>query len=143
MIKISVDIVSFLSDLLTILASGIAIWLFISKRDSFRIIFQVLINFSYQITLHELKYKLEKLNDLNAGDKVEFKEIVNIFSEITGQLRGNDKLKVHCQDIILQMAEYIDNPKSLTEPKKRSIIHELREKLRNVDIENFEDLLRG
>src|SRR6266404_2237484 len=78
-----------------IVASGIAIYLFIAKRKALSSLFQLLVNYSYQLTLSELKEKLEKLNDYNAKDPEQYDRIVNILNDILGQIRGNNRLRIH------------------------------------------------
>jgi hypothetical protein len=57
-----------MSNVFTILASGIAIYIFFSKRKSISSIFDLLVNYTFQLTLSELKEKIERLNEYNAKD---------------------------------------------------------------------------
>ena len=136
-----VDSISFLANIFTIIASGIAIYLFVFKRDAVKSVFKVLTNYSYQISLSELKIKLERLNELSVNDQSQSDEIINIFNEIVGQIRGNVMLKNKCEIILKKLTRYAETPRILTEPKKRSIISELREKLRHIDIQNIDELM--
>jgi len=89
------DAISFISDIFSVAASGIAIFLFLFKRKEISSAFGILLNYTYQLSLSELKEKLERLNEYNAKDPEELETVVNIFHEIMGQIRGNDKLKSH------------------------------------------------
>ena len=140
--EIIYKIVSIISSIFTTIAAGIAIYLFIFKRKSISSIFHLLLNYSFQISMTELRTKLEKLNDLNANDDEHKEEVINIFNEIEGQILGNSVLKENCDDILEKISKYIDNPKRLTEPKKRSMVSELRENLRSIDIQNYGDIIR-
>ena len=140
--EIIYKIVSIISSIFSTIAAGIAIYLFIFKRKSISSIFHLLLNYSFQISITELRTKLEKLNDLNANDNEHKEEVINIFNEIEGQILGNSVLKKKCGDILEKISKYIDNPKILTEPKKRSMVSELRENLRSIDIQNYSDIIK-
>lgn len=134
---------SFLSNILTILASGIAIFLFVSKRKAISSVFGLLINYTYQLSLSEIKEKLERLNDYNAKDTAQNEIIINILNEIVGQIRGNDKLKVHFSEMLEKLEELMSSRKKLTEPNKRAIVSELRERLRHLNVKNIDNLMGG
>jgi predicted HTH domain antitoxin len=136
-----VKYVSLVSSVFTILASGIAIYLFVVKRKSISSIFSLLINYSYQLTLSELKEKLEKLNDYNAKDSEQNEHIVNILNEIIGQVRGNDKLKSHFSELLKTMENLVSDKRRLTEPRKRALVSELRERIRHLNVKNIDNLV--
>jgi hypothetical protein len=138
------NIVSSLANLFTIATSAIAIWLFIFKRKTIIGVFRILINYSSQITLSELKIKLERLNDFNADDQEHARNVLNILSDIAGQIKGNPRLKKQCFDVLERIENFTDNPKAtFNERKKRSLVSELREQLRHVDVKNFDELVGG
>jgi hypothetical protein len=135
--------IELISDVFTIAASGIAIYLFIFKRQTISTIFKILLNYSFQVTLSELRSKIDRLNDLSANEPTDISEIVNIFNEIVGQMRGNKKLRKECSEILKKLSKYAESPEELKEPRKRSIISELRESLRHIDIKCFDELTGG
>ncbi len=135
--------IDLISNVFTILASGIVIYLFIFKRQTISTIFKILLNYSFQITLSELRTKLDRLNDLNANEPSHIEEITNIFNDIVGQMRGNKKLRGKCSEILDKLSAYAESSKKLTEPRKRSVVSELREHLKHVDVENIDELLGG
>ena len=141
--SVVIDVVSFLSGLLTIIASSIAIYLFLAKRKEIFSVFSLLVNYTFQLSLSEIKEKLERLNDYNAKDPENIEIIENIFHDIIGQIRGNDKLSGHFAELIVRMEELTTNRKKLTEPKKRAVVSELRERLRNLNVGNIDDLVGG
>eukprot|EP01133_Synstelium_polycarpum_P004197 gene4198-4891_t len=57
------DIVGLFADIFTIGASAIAIYLFVFKRDAIASVFSLLLNYSYQLSLTELKEKLDRINE--------------------------------------------------------------------------------
>ena len=134
-------VVSFIADVLTIVASGIAIYIFIYKRETIATIVKVLMNYSSQITLSELRAKLEKLNDLHVNDSGQADEIINVLNEIVGQIKGNKKLRKLCSEILEKIEKLAENPKELTEPRKRSLVSELRENLRHIGFEDYDELI--
>ena len=136
-------VISLISNLFTIIASGIAIYIFVVKRDKISSVFKLLLNYSSQITLSELKAKLERLNDLNANESSQKDEVVNTLNEIIGQIRGNKKLSDQCKGILGRTTSLVKYPRKLTEPKKRALVSELREYLRHVNLANFDELIGG
>lgn len=124
----------------TIAASALAIYLVIAKRDEISAAFRLLLNYSYQTTLAELKEKLERLNEYNANEASDLGEIRNILHEIAGQIRGNPKLHVAAPELAARV-ESLANAKRLTEPLKRSLVSEVREKLKNINVDSIEDIL--
>ncbi|WP_044422839.1 hypothetical protein [Pseudomonas syringae group genomosp. 3] len=136
-----VDTVSFFADFFTIIASAIAIYIFVTKREQISSVFSLLVNYTFQLSLSEIKEKLERLNDYNAKDPESSEIIENIFHEIIGQIRGNDKLKGVFSELTDRMEELASNRKKLTEPKRRAVVSELRERLRNLNVTNIDDLV--
>ena len=128
--------ISTASDLVTLIASSIAIFLFLFKREPIISALKVLINYSKQLTLTDLKSKIDRLNDHNANDEKQIEEVINILHEIEGQINGNKNLKVEFVDFLKKIITFTSGKKLITEPLKRSLVHELRELLRNINIEN-------
>ncbi len=134
--KIFLDIVSLASNILTIIASVIAVYLFFSKRKEISSAFTLLLNWSFQTTLSDLRGKLDRLNEYNANEPTETQEIKNILHEIAGQIRGNSRL----QQSAPQLAERLESLASgrrLTEPNKRSMVAEVREVMRNIQVNSM------
>lgn len=127
------DIISGLANIFTIIASALAIYIYAKNRKNISTALETLINFSFQTTLTELKEKLERLNEYNAGNPDELIEIRNILHEISGQIQGNDKLNHIAPDLAKKIEIFAKN-KKLTEPAKRSIVSEVRERLRNIQV---------
>lgn len=137
---------SLLSDVFSIFASGIAIYLFIFKRKAISSVFSLLLNYSYQLSLSEMKEKLERLNDCNAKNPEHLDTIMNILHELLGQVRGNDKLKLIMAEQVRSIEVVVSNDakgKKITEPQKRALISEIREKVRHLNVQNIDDLVGG
>ncbi len=142
MFDIIYQLATFIEAIFSIVAAGIAIYLYIFKRKYIASILDVLFNYSVQISLSELRTKLDRLNEMNANDKEQHDDVINIFNEIEGQMRGNKVLKEKCNTIFKQISKYTENPNDLTEPKKRSIVSELRETLRTIDFQNYDEIVK-
>lgn len=125
--------ISVLSDLFAIVAASIAIWLFFTKSNEIKTAFNLLLNWSFQLTLTDLKSKIERLNEYSAKDPAELEEIRNILHEIAGQMRGNEQIVQSSKELISKI-EKLASSKNLDEPRKRSIISEIREVLRNMQV---------
>jgi len=90
-----------------------------------------------------MKFKIEKLNAYNSEDPTSKKEILNLFGEIIGQIKGNQIYSKPLLGFAKQLGKYLNNPSNLSEPIKRSLVTELKEKLRSLNIENLDDLIGG
>lgn len=128
--------------LFTITASGIAIYVFFINKEKISSAINLLLNYSKQLTLSELKFKIERLNDFTTNDTEQKKEVINILSEIEGQIIGNKKIKVELATQSQKINDFIENSRTLTEPKKRSLVSELRESVRNIDISNYQNIIK-
>lgn len=131
--KLIVDIASLIANVLTVVASSIAIYIFFWKGPELRTAFSLLLNWSFQVTLTELRSKLERLNEYNANEPTEIEEIRNIFHEIAGQVRGNKRL-AGAAPLLAGQVETLASNRRLTEPRKRAMISEVREILRNIEV---------
>jgi hypothetical protein len=67
-----------LANLFSIAASALALYLFFVKRSEIAAAFRLLLSFSFQTSLAELKEKLERLNEYNANEPTHVPEIRNI-----------------------------------------------------------------
>tara|TARA_Y100000034_G_scaffold135013_1_gene205317 strand:+ start:2949 stop:3383 length:435 start_codon:yes stop_codon:yes gene_type:complete len=134
--------VSFLASLFTISASGLAIYIYVVNKDKISTAFNLLLNYSKQLTLSELKFKIERLNDFTTNETEQKKEVINILSEIEGQIIGNKKIKSELEPQSEKIKSFLENSRTLTEPKKRSLVSELRESVRNIDISNYQNIIK-
>lgn len=139
-----VKFIDIFSNIMTIVVSFIGIYIYIKKRKEIASMFITLMNYSYQLSLSELNHKLEKLSDYNADESEEQKRIIiNILHEIMGQIRGNDKLSKHLSEVITKIEKAVSGQSKLTEPIKRILACELRERLRLLNVDNIDDMIGG
>lgn len=136
-LKTYLDALAGLANVFTIVASGLAIYVYFTARGKFSAALQLLMNYSFQTTLTELKEKLERLNEYNANEPTELPEIRNILHEIAGQIRGNERLLAVAPKLATKI-ENLAQSKKLLEPSKRSIVSEVREQLRNIQLNSIE-----
>lgn len=133
--------VNFLANLFTIFASGIALYVFFFNREKISTAINFILNYSNQLTLTDLKFKIERLNDYNTNELAQKAEVVNILHEIEGQILGNRNLKEKLKEQLDKIINFTSNPRLLTEPKKRSLVSELKESLRNIDVANYNNII--
>lgn len=126
--------------LLSIGAAGIVVYLFIFKRKSISSIYRILVNYTFKTTIKELEIKLEKLNDFNADNTTDRKNVINILNEIVGQMRGNPILSRNCTEIINKLSKLAKSPR-LDDAYKRSVLYELRENLKYIDVQEHNEIL--
>jgi hypothetical protein len=134
---------NFVANLMTVFASGIALYIFFFNREKINSALNFILNYSNQLTLTDLKFKIERLNDYNATDSNQKNEVINILNEIEGQILGNKNLKLKLEEQLNKIETFTSNPKNLTEPKKRSLVSELKESLRNLDISNYGNIINN
>jgi hypothetical protein len=133
--------IALISNVFTICASGLAIFLFIYKKDTINSLFDTLINYTYQLSISEIKEKIERLSEYNAKNPEELEKIINILNEVIGQIRGNDKLKHHFSELLKRIESLVTDKRRLTEPRKRAVVSELRERLRHLNITSIDNLV--
>lgn len=134
-------VINFTSDLFTIGASGIAIYIFFFKRKEIAVTFRLLSNYAYQTTLSELRDKLERLNEYKANEDSHVQEIISVFHEICGQINGHPSLKNNFADYIQKVEKATSGKKPLTEPVKRALVSELRERIRHLNVDSYNDII--
>lgn len=131
------DILAIVANIATVAAAGLAFWVYFSNRKRISAAIQLLLNYSFQTTLAELKEKLERLNEYNASDSDDVPEIRNILHEIAGQMRGNERLN-GLMSCLPDKIERLAMAKRLLEPQKRALVSEVREQLRNIQVKSLE-----
>jgi hypothetical protein len=131
------EALSALANIAQIAGTVLAFYLYIRNRDKISNALRLLLNFSFQTTLTELKEKLERLNEYNANEPDDLPEIRSILHEICGQIRGNERLAKAIPHLAAKF-EGLAESKRLGEPAKRSIVSELREQLKNIQVNSIE-----
>ncbi|MDO8714354.1 MAG: hypothetical protein Q7K13_07745 [Polynucleobacter sp.] len=121
------------ADAATVAASSLAMWIYFANRKKISTAIQLLLNYSFQTTLTELKEKLERLNEYTAKEPEDIPEIQNILHEIAGQIRGNPKLMESVTDLPGDL-ENLAKGRQLTEPHKRAMVSRVREILKNIEV---------
>lgn len=132
--------IHFVAALFTIAASGIAIYLFVFKRRPILIAFRLLLNYSQQLSLGDLRLKIDRLSELKYTNAEQRVEIENILHEILGQIRGNKKLEDDFASLARKINKHFSS-KTMTEANKRAVVSELRERLRHLEVKNLDGLL--
>ena len=140
-----IDAIGFFADFLTIIASLIAIYLFFFKSDAIKSIVHLLLNYSYQMSLSEIKERLERLNDYNGNDPEGFEAIKEILSDLNGQIKGNSNLRIHLSEILDDIERLLKHKQASPNfnLRKRAFTSELREKIRGLNIQNYDEQRRN
>ena len=87
---------------------------------------------------------MDKINEYTVDDPKQKREIIYILNDIEGQIRGNKLLRENCGEILMKISNYTSDARKLTfEPMKRNLVSELRENLRNLNLETYNKLLRS
>lgn len=134
--------VNFISNFLTIAASLVALTVYFSNRDKITSAINVLLSYSNQVALSDLRQKIERMNDYNVGDPAGKTEILNLLHEIDGHINGNLQLKEKLFDQKNKLNMFTSNPRLLNEQLKRSLVSELKESLRSIDLSNYSEVLK-
>jgi hypothetical protein len=136
-LKMIADVTSFLANAITIVTGSLAVYIFVKKGPAIAAALNLLINFAFQTTLNELREKLERLNEYHAADTEENEEIVNIFHELHGQINGNSRVLSAMPEIADKLDKMLKSTKTITEPRKRAMVSQIREKLKSMNVENL------
>lgn len=149
------EVLNVFTSLSTIAASSLAIYIYLKNKDRIATAFQLLLSYSYQVTLAELKQKIEKLNDFVADEPTHIPDIQNVLHEIVGQISGNTRLNAHLSDSVNEIRAF---SKALSdfehgihsgrrtkgrvgvnvgrmEPAKRSLVSLLKEKVKELQVD--------
>ena len=133
--------INLMANLMTVFASGLAVYIYFANKDKINSAINFILNYSNQITLNDLKFKIERLNDFNSHDSAQKAEIINILNEIEGQILGNPSIKQKLEVQLEKLENFTSNPKQLSEAKKRSLVSELKESIRNLDVSNYNNII--
>ena len=132
--------VNYIDAIFSIIVAIIFLYLFINKRKAISSIYQVLLNFSFQMSLQELNTNIDRLNDYDADNDKDRKYVINLLNDVVGQMNGNPVLSKKCKNILETLSKFTDNPNKLTDAKKRYAVSQLRETLRNINTQNFNEI---
>lgn len=127
------DFLGGIANFATVFVATVALIAYFRNREKISYAIKILFNFSFQLTLGELKEKLERLNEYNAGNAEHLSEIRNILHEIAGQWRGNHRL-FKADGNLPHRLESFAASKRMNEPTKRALVSEIREILRNLQV---------
>ncbi len=133
--------VNYIDAIFSIIVAIIFLYLFINKRKAISSIYQVLLNFSFQMSLQELNTNIDRLNDYDADNDKDRKYVINLLNDVVGQMKGNPVLSKKCKNILETLSKFTDNPNKLTDAKKRFAVSQLRETLRNINTQNFNEIV--
>jgi hypothetical protein len=136
--------ISLLADVLTIVVGVITLYLVIWKRKKISAVVKGLMNYAFQLTISDLKSKLDSLNKLSMEDEKTAKEAIGVFHDILGQIKGNPKLHSPLvSEFYDKLEKVLKLKKPIEDTRKRALVSELREILRYINVENVDDNMGG
>lgn len=143
------DWIDFSADVLTLIASAIAIYLFFFKGKRISSAINVLLGFTSQVTLSELHSKLDELDRLKLRPDTSNDEgaavttsVINTFKAIEGQIIGNTVLYAKLSKIVESIDEFTSKPSKMVEWKKLRLTSELREQLRSLNVQEYHNVIK-
>jgi len=134
---------SILSDLVTTVLGGIALYGLIFKRKKIVLFIRLIINSQYNERVKRVKETLGKLEGFSFEEKDERTEIFNLIGQLSGQIKPlatdkNGLIKVH-----EELKEILDGKQKLSEAKKRNLVYELHGILDNASYLDFNEILNN
>jgi len=133
------DVIGAVADSLSIITSGIAIWLYFKEKDK---IFSFIKAFTSHYKNNYLSVLLNKVEELNKFDyetETDKKEIQSIFHEIQGQILGNSFLKEQLEEELKEIQKILKSPNKFTTASKRGLTSLLRSKIEHLKNNNQVD----
>ena len=119
---------------LTIIASSIAIIAFLKNFKKISEALDILLGYSTHLTLIEIKFNLERMNDNHAGIEEQHERLLLILSDIRGQIKGSRILQIPLNEMLIQIDGFMNDPVTLNEYVKRTFVSELRGKLSELNL---------
>lgn len=133
-------IVSFIANIVQISVGVIALYVAWTQRDKISAAFSVLLSYSLQTSLTDLRHWIEKLNEHTVDGTDESKRVRMSLANIFGKIKGNPILYNHFGEKMLKrlklMMQDLDEGKPVTETSKISLCSEIKESLTTLEIEN-------
>lgn len=133
--------ISLVANIMEILVGGVALFLAWTQREKISAAFSVLLNYSLQTSLSDLRHWIEKLQESSSEDNDVSKKFRIALAYIFGKIKGNIILNDHFGDRMLKRMKLImddlDNSQTVNETTKISLCSEIKESLATLEVENY------
>lgn len=126
-----VQATGFFADLLTILASLVAIYVFWMNRSEIGQVLKQIAGWRVHASTHEVLHKINKLSELDSETNLSDSKI--LLSQIIGQLNGVPEFSSELDDLVKEFRK-LAKAKTVPNAKKQELLSELTERLRNIQL---------
>lgn len=121
----------FFADLLTILASLVAIYVFWMNRSEIGQVLKQIAGWRVHASTHEVQHKINKLSELDSEKNLSESKI--LLSQLIGQLNGVPEFSPELNDLLMELRK-LARGKTVPNAKKQELLSELTERLRNIQL---------
>ncbi len=121
------------------IAAIIVVYLFVFKRKAISSIYNLLLNYVFQISQNELLEKIKEINSLNADESP--KKVTEMLFDVKGQIQGNPILAKNCDSILKRISKFQQHPDQLTNVRVKELMSELKEKIKYINIQSYNEIL--
>ncbi len=136
-----IEITSFLANIIQILFGGTALFFAWTQRDKISAAFSILLGYSLQASLSDLRHWIEKLQESSVEENDPSKKFRTALAYISGKIKGNTILYEHFGDKVLKrlnvMMLDLDDEKVVTQTIKMSLCSEIKERLTTLEVKNY------
>lgn len=133
--------VSLIADITEIALGISAIVVAWTQRDKISSAFSILLNYSFQASLSELKHWIEILQENSEEDGDSSRKFRQAIAFIFGKIKGNPVLYAHFTEKMLRrlklMMDDLDSNKTVTTTHKIRLYSEIRESLYTLEVEKY------
>lgn len=130
---------NFFNLVFTTIAAIIFVYLFFFEGKAISSIYKLLLNHFFQISQYEIYDKIKEVNGYNANENQQ--KVREILCDIKGQMRGNPILAKNCKLILKKLSKFEQHPEELNNNIKFELMSELKEKIRYINIQSYDELL--
>lgn len=128
------------SNIVTIVSGSLALYIYFFKKDIITNFFSTMMTFALQTTLKELFDNLDNLKKTNAESTEGKRTALHILCDIEGQLSGNQVLSASMSSTIAKLKPFTNRKKELDEGRKLSLVSEIKENLRTLQVTEISKL---
>ncbi len=132
--------ISFIANITEITVGVAAIIVAITQRKKISAALAVLLSYSLQASLADLRHWIETLHESSQDDKDKSKKFRSALAHILGKIKGNPTLSKHFGDNMMKrvrvMMTDIDEGKQVNETDKISLYSEIKESITTLEVEN-------
>ncbi len=138
-----VQVVSFISDLVTAIVGSAALYGLIFHRRELSNFFRFLQNYQLTERIKRIKETLGKLDSLNYGDKSSRAEIVALLGQVSGQVHPLVANDGELQKICNEISEILAKRVGISEGTKRNIVYRIHGQLDSLQLDSEKVIVKN